>query len=69
LATRFESSAANIGNVLVKALLKLIIKFNIEENQVVKHIKDHISSVFSLKIHRQNNKNALRLADMTPCFL
>jgi len=27
---------------------------------VVKNSQDHISSVFSLKIHRQNNKNALR---------
>jgi len=59
LATRFESNAANIAKVLVKALLN-IIKFNIQENQVVKNSQDHISSVFSLKIHRQNNKNALR---------
>ena len=60
LATRFESNAANIVKVLVKALLNLIIKFNIQENQVVKNSQDHISSVFSLKIHRQNNKNTLR---------
>ena len=60
LATRFESNAANIAKVLVKAMLNLIIKFNIQENQVVKNSQDHISSVFSLKIHRQNNKNALR---------
>jgi len=60
LATRFESNAANIAKVLVKALLNLIIKFNIQENQVVKNSQDHISSVFSLKIHRQNNKNTLR---------
>ena len=60
LATRFESNAANIAKVLVKALLNLIIKFNIQENQVVKNSQDHIPSVFSLKIHRQNNKNALR---------
>jgi len=59
LTTRFESNAANIAKVLVKALLN-IIKFNIQENQVVKNSQDHISSVFSLKIHRQNNKNALR---------
>jgi len=56
LATRFESNAAK---VLVKALLNLIIKFNIQEIQVVKSSQGHISSVFSLKIHRQNIKNAL----------
>jgi len=60
LATRFESDAANIAEVLVKPLLDLIIKFNIQENQVVKSSKDHISSVFSLNIHRQIIKNALR---------
>jgi len=60
LVTRFESNAANIAKVLVKALLNLIIKFNIHEIQVVKNSQDHISSVFSLKIHRQNIKNALR---------
>jgi len=60
LATRYESNAVNIAKVLVKALLNLIIRFNIQENQVVKNSHDHISSVFSLKIHRQNNKNALR---------
>jgi len=60
LATRFESNAANIAKVLVKAMLNLIIKFNIQENQVAKNSQDHISSVFSLKINRQNNKNALR---------
>jgi len=43
LATRFESNAANIAKVLVKALLNLIIKFNIQENQVVKNTQDHIS--------------------------
>jgi len=58
LATRFESNAANIAKVLLKALLNLIIKFNIQEIQVVKNSQDHISSVFSLKIHRQNIKNA-----------
>jgi len=60
LATRFESNAANIAKVLVKALVNLIIKFIIRENQVVKNSQDHIFSVFSLKIHLQNNKNALR---------
>jgi len=60
LATRFESNAANIAKVPVKALLNLITKFNIQENQVVKNSQDYISSVFSLKIHRQNNKNTLR---------
>jgi len=60
LATRFESNAANIANVLLKALLNLIIKFNTQEIQVAKNIQGHISSVFSLKIHRQNIKNALR---------
>jgi len=60
LATRFESIAANIAKVLVKALLNLIIKFNIQEIQVVKNSQGHISSVFSLKTHRQNIKNALR---------
>jgi len=69
LATRFESNAANIAKVLVKALLNLITKFNIQETQVVKNSQDHISSVFSLKIHRQNIKNALRWADIPPCFL
>jgi len=49
LATRFESSAANIAKVLVKALLNLIIKFNIQEIQVVKNSQSHISSVFFLK--------------------
>jgi len=49
LATRFESSAANITKVLVKALLNLITKFNIQENQVVKNSQDHISSVFFFK--------------------
>jgi len=60
LATRFEANAANIAKVLVKALLNLIIKFNIQENQLVKNNQDHIYSVISLKIHRQNIKNALR---------
>ena len=60
LATRFESDAANIVKVPVKALLNLFIKFNIQENQVVKNSEDHISSVFSLKIHRQIIKNAWR---------
>jgi len=60
LATRYESNAGNIAKVLVKALLNLIIKFNIQQNHVVKNSQDHISSVFSFKIHRQNNKNALR---------
>jgi len=60
LATRFESNAANIAKILVKALLNSIIKFNIQENWVVKNSQDHISSVFSLKIHRQNNKHALQ---------
>jgi len=57
LATRFES---NIAKVLVKALLNLIIKFNIQEIQVVENSQGYISSVFSLTIHRQNIKNALR---------
>jgi len=60
LATRFESNAANIAKVRVKALLNLIIKFNIQEIQVAKTSQGHISSVFSLKIHRQNIKNTLR---------
>jgi len=60
LATRFEFNAANIAKVLVIALLNLIIKFNIQENQVGKNSQDYISSVSSLKIHCQNNKNALR---------
>ena len=60
MATRFESNAANIAKVLVKALLNLIVKFNIQEIQVVKNNQGHISSVFSLKIHRQNIKTALR---------
>jgi len=59
LATRSESISANIAKVLAKALLNLIIKFNVQENQVVKNSQDHISSVFSLKIHLQNDKNAL----------
>jgi len=59
LATRFESNAANIAKVLVKALLK-IMKFNIQEIQVVNNSESHISYVFSLKIHHQNFKNALR---------
>jgi len=58
LATRFESNAPNIAKVPVKALLNLIIKFNIQEIQVVKNSQDHISSVFSFKINRQNIKNA-----------
>jgi len=53
LATRFESNAANIAKVPVKALLNLIIEFNIQENQVVKNSQDYISSIFSVKIHRQ----------------
>jgi len=60
LATRFESNAANIAKVLIKALLNSIIKFNIQENWVVKNSQDHISCVYSLKIHRENNKHALR---------
>jgi len=60
LATRFETNATNIAKVLVKALLNLIIKFKIQEIQVGKNRQDHISSVFSLKIHRQNIKNASR---------
>jgi len=39
LSTRFESDAANITKVLVKALLNLIIKFNIQKNQIVKRVK------------------------------
>jgi len=39
LATRFESNAANIAKVLTKVLLNLIMKFNIQENQVVKTVK------------------------------
>jgi len=54
LATRFES---NIAKVLVKALLNLIIKFNIQEIQVVQNSHDHISSK---KLHRRNIKNVLR---------
>jgi len=46
LATTFEFNAANIAKVLVKALLNLIIKFNFQENQVVKNSQDYISSVF-----------------------
>ena len=46
LATRFEFNAVNIAKVLIKTLLNLIIKFNIQENQVVKNSQDHISSVF-----------------------
>jgi len=41
--TRFESNAAK---ALVKALLNFIIKFNIQENQVVKNSQDHVSFVF-----------------------
>jgi len=37
LPTRFESDAANIAKVLVKALLNLIIKVNVQEHQVVKN--------------------------------
>jgi len=59
LATRFESNAANIAKVLVKALLNVIIKFNIQDIQVVKNSQGHISSVLSLKIHRQNIKFAI----------
>ena len=72
LATRVESDAANIAKVLVKGLFIIkffIIKFNIQENEVVKNSEDHISSVFSLKIHRQIIRNALRQADIPPCFL
>jgi len=39
LATRFESNAANIAKILVKALLNSIIKFNIQENYVEKTVK------------------------------
>jgi len=60
LATRFESNDANIAKVLVKALLNLIIKFNIQEIQAIKNSQDHIFSVFSLKIHRENIQNALQ---------
>ena len=60
LATKFESNAANIAKVLVKALLNLFIAFNIQEIQVAENSQDHISSIFSLKIHRQNIQNALR---------
>ena len=49
MATRFESNAANIVKVVVKALLNLIIKFNIQEIQVVKNSQDHISCVFFFK--------------------
>jgi len=69
LVTRFESDAANITKVLVKALLNSIIKFNIQENQIVKNSQNHISSIFSLRIHRQNNKYTLLWADEPPCFL
>jgi len=47
LATRFESNAANIAELPVKALLNLIINFNIQENQAVKNSQGNISSVFS----------------------
>jgi len=69
LATRFESNAANTAKVLVKALLNLILKFNIQEIQVVKNSQGHISSVFSLNVYHQKIKNALRLVDIPPCFL
>jgi len=59
LATRFESNAANITKALVKALFNLIIKFNIQENQVIRNSQGHISSVFSSKIHRQEGHYAL----------
>jgi len=49
LATRFESNVASIAKVLVQALLNFVIKFNIQENQVVKNSQDHISSVFCFK--------------------
>jgi len=69
LATRFESNAANIAKVLVKALLNFSIQFNIQENQVVENSQDHISSVFSLKTHRQNNKNRFAIGRYTTMFL
>ena len=56
LATRCNSNATNIAEAPVTALLNLIIKFNIQEIQVVKTSQDHISSIFSLKICRPNNK-------------
>ena len=69
LATRFESKAANIAKLLVRALFNLIINFNIQENQAVKNSQDHNSSVFSLKVIVKITKNPLRQAYIPPCFL
>jgi len=46
LATTFESNAANIAKELVRTLLNLIMKFNIQGNQAVKNSQHHIYSVF-----------------------
>jgi len=69
LPTRFESDAANIAKVLVKALLNLIIKFNIQENQVVKNSKDHISSVFFFKNSLPKYQKRFAIGGYTTMFL
>ena len=58
LAARFKSNAANIAKVLVTAFYfnYLIIKFNIQEIQVVKKVK----KTFSFKNSSSNEQNALR---------
>jgi len=68
LATRFESNAANIAKVLVKALLNLIIKFNIQEIQVVKNSQNHISSVFFLN-SSSNYQKRFAIGRYTTMFL
>jgi len=60
LATRFESNAANIALSTSKSIVKLNYKIQYPRNSGNKNSQDHISSVFSVKIHRQNIKNALR---------
>jgi len=69
LATRFKSDAANVAKVLVKALLNLIIKFNIQENQVVKNSEDHISSVFFFKNSSSNYQKRFAIGGHTTVFL
>jgi len=68
LVTRFESNAANIAKVLVKALLNLIITFNIQEIQVPKNSQDHISSVFFFKNSSSKYQKRFAIGGYTTMF-
>jgi len=68
LATRFESNATNIAKVPVKALLNLIIKFNIQEIQVVNNSQGHVSSVFFFKNSSSKYRKRFAIGGYTTMF-